>query len=109
MHPADKHYRNTVLKLPDLTVTEDVLDGITFENCHLVGPAVLIPLGQTEITGCSFDGELDAVLWPIDDGRPAVTGAIGLNACRLVGCRLTRLGLAVPRAKLDDIRQGFRS
>jgi hypothetical protein len=54
LQPSDKHYRNTVIRLPDLAVTETVLTGLTFENCEIVGPAVIVPLVDTEITrnGC---------------------------------------------------------
>lgn len=105
MHPGDRHYRNQVVRLPDLAVTSDLIEGVTFENCTLVGPAVIILLGGT-MQDTGFDGEWDAVLWPLGE-RGQVVGAIGLVNCSLVGCRLQRIGLAYPPAQEEMIRAGF--
>ena len=82
LHPPGGHYRNLVVKLPELAVTDDLLEGLTFENCHIIGPAVIVGLGG-EIRDCQFDGSLDAFLWPFEDDRDVVIGAIGLSD---VGC-----------------------
>lgn len=106
MHPSDRHYRNQVVRLPDLAVTHDLIEGVTFENCTLVGPAVIIMLGNCNLQDSGFDGDREAVLWPLGD-RELVVGAIGLVSCNLVGCRLQRIGLAYPPAQEAMILQGF--
>jgi hypothetical protein len=106
LHPAGNHYRNQTIRLPDLAVTEDILTGLTFENCHIMGPAVFAPLGNTKIEGCSWDGDFDALIWPIRADREII-GAIGLQDCELLGCRLSRLGLVVREDQVDQVRRGF--
>lgn len=106
LRPSQSHYRNTLIRLPDLAVTEDVLTGLTFENCELVGPAVIVPLSTT-IQGCSWDGSPEGIFWVIPDDRTSVIGAIGLQDCHLVGCRIRQVGLAVPESSADDFRRGF--
>lgn len=60
---GDKHYRNQLVRLADLTVTHDVIAGVTFENCTLVGPAVMPLMGETTFTDCGFDGDPVGLLW----------------------------------------------
>lgn len=106
MHPGDRTYRNQLVRLTDLTVTDDVIDGVTFENCTLVGPAVIVMLQGCELRDSGFDGPSAGVLWPLGD-REFIVGAIGLVNCTLGGCRLQRIGLAYPPAKEEMIRTGF--
>lgn len=105
MHPSYATYRNQVVRLPDLTVTQDVLSGVTFENCTIIGPAVIALLGGVTLRGCSFDGEAEAVLWPLG-ARQNVLGAIGLLNCVLVGCRFQRIGLAYTDEQESMLREG---
>lgn len=106
LKPADG-YRNQFVRIPDLAVTDDVLRDLTFENCTIVGPAVLALLESTTISGCTWDGPFDAFAWPIPEGRPWVIGAIGLVNVSFYGCRFQRIGLAFPESQNAAIRAGF--
>lgn len=106
MHPGDRHYRNQVVRLPDLAVTTDVIQGVTFENCTIVGPAVVVMAGNGEMRGTSLDGDPDAFLWPVGN-RDRVIGVIVLVDCTIVGCRLQRIGLAYPPEQEASVRAGF--
>ena len=106
VHPGDRHYRNQLVRLSDLAVTQDTIERVTFENCTLVGPSVIALLGESRIEGGSWDGAPEAFLWPIGDRRH-VLGAIGLVSCSLIGCRFERIGLAYPDDQSDMIRQAF--
>lgn len=108
LHPPGHHTRNTTVVLAEWAVTDDLIAGQTFENCHIQGPAVVVPLGQTVIQGCTFDGPIDAVLWRIEDTRDRIIGAIGLENCRFYGCRFARVGVAVPEAQYEKFRAGFQ-
>ena len=107
LQPSDGHYRNTLIRLTDLAVTEEVLSDLTFEGCDLVGPAVILPLGTTEISNCKWDGTPESIFWIIPRNREILIGAIGLANCQLIGCRLRNIGLAIPEDALDNVRQGF--
>ena len=106
--PSDNSYRNTVVRLPDLAVTESVLEDLTFENCRLVGPAVVLLLGGS-MSRCSIEGDLDASIWAIPDDQERIIGAIGLRNCILVGCRISEIGFAVRESEIDAFRRGFGS
>jgi len=106
MHPSDRHYRDQLIRLTDLAVTDDVIENVTFENCEIVGPAVIILLGG-EISGCSFEGDYDAFAWRLDEDRERVIGAIGLVDCHLFGCKITRIGIGVPASQYEAMRAGF--
>ena len=76
-----REFVNDVVRLADLTVNTIELRDMTFSNCRIVGPAVLVPLGNTSINYCTWGGELSAVFWLVEPGRPRVVGAIGATDC----------------------------
>ena len=99
-------YRNESVRLSDLTALEDVVDGVTFANCEILGPAVIVLLGDTHVNGCHWSGDAEAIIWPAH-GRNEVVGAIGLKDCVLTDCELYRIGMLVPDEQMDAVRAGF--
>lgn len=108
MHPPDREYRSLVLRLSDLVINEDIIEGITFFNCQIVGPAIMLPMGNTRITGCTWDGDFDAFVWRFPDSRRGFVGVIALRDCEVIDCRLTKVGLAVPESQVEMVRAGFQ-
>ena len=102
----ERVYRNQSVQLTNLAALEDLIDGYTFENCEIVGPAVVVLLGQTRVTGCHWAGDADAIIWPAH-GREQVVGAIGLKDCVLTDCELFRIGILVPDEQMGAVRTGF--
>lgn len=39
-HPGTREYRNQLVRIAELTVLEDVIQDVRFENCVIVGPSV---------------------------------------------------------------------
>lgn len=95
-----------MVRLTDLAVTHDLIEEVTFENCTLVGPAVIALLGEGTFRDSAFDGDPDGVLWPLGDRRHVI-GAVGLLNCTVIGCRLQRIGLAYAADQEEAIRAGF--
>ena len=87
---AARLYRDMPLRIADLAPANDVLSGVTFENCEIFGPAVLMPR-NSEFRGCEFDGP--RILWTIEPGRYYI-GAIAVDECLFDRCRFRRVGLA---------------
>jgi hypothetical protein len=106
MHPSDRTYRSTTVRLSELAVVADTIENVTFENCTLVGPAVLA-LMETTMTQSSLEGDPESILWVIPDERQRLLGAIGLLRCNIVGCQLQRIGLVVPARELDGFKRGL--
>jgi len=101
---AGEVYRNKAVRLCELTVNRTLLEGITFENCHLIGPAVLALLDSNVFSETTFEGEPDALLWEVPPSRQNVIGAIGLRTCRLISCRTTNVGFAGSPAIIAQFR-----
>ncbi len=106
MPQDDKHYRDAVLRLSELAGDRALLDGFTFENCYLKGPAILFPRNCMFI-GNQFDAPADSILWEIDPSREAVTGVIEASRCTFEGCNFTRVGLAGLPDAIHEFRQSM--
>lgn len=108
--PERREYRNEPVRLADLTVNTDFIRGVTFENCQILGPAVLAPVGKTSIVHCQFDaGSFESFAWPFPNDREQLIGAIGAEDCRFFRCLFVMVGLAVAESKLEDTRAGFEA
>lgn len=82
-----------VIRIADLAVTTDIIEDTLFESCHLVGPAVLAPLDQVEIKGCSFGAQSPLeVFWTVPTDH-RIQGVIGLRRCSIVTCRMERISV----------------
>jgi hypothetical protein len=77
---------------------------IAFVGCSISGPAIVVPLGNTQIQSCRFDGDAEALLWEIT-GRSHVMGAIGAENCLFERCTFTNIGLAGDHAFVEKFRR----
>ncbi|WP_350004373.1 hypothetical protein [Pseudarthrobacter sp. WHRI 8279] len=93
-----------VLRISDLTVTTSVIRDRIFEDCLILGPAVLALVGST-LEECIFDGDVDALLWEIPPERLQIIGAIQMENCTFLRCRFQMIGFAGPK----DFAELFRS
>lgn len=92
-----REFRDDVVRLASLTVNTNVLERLTFQNCQIIGPAVLIPLGHTSIVHSRWDSpNIDAIFWEISPVRDTVVGAVGLLDCTFSNCAFINVGLAGP-------------
>jgi len=108
-HPGDRHYRNTTIRISDLVVTTYALEDLIFENCVIMGPAVLLPLEGVAFNECGFDAPgAEWIIWRIDPGRPGVTGAIGVNRCEFHSCRFVGIGIATSDAFYGQAIAGIK-
>ena len=82
------------VRIVNLAESSDVLEGFDFNDCDIVGPAVLAVLDHVTMTHNSFDGDMESVLWEVPRTRTRVLGAIGIRNCTFRDCRFHRIGLA---------------
>lgn len=87
-------YTSQVVRITDLAVTRDVIEGVNFVDCHIIGPAVLLPLGEIGMNDCQFPADRDVIFWRVDPEHPDVMGAIGISNCSFERCRFDRIGMA---------------
>ena len=89
-----KYYRDETVSIPELVAREGkVLDGFTFENCQIEGPAILLLRGTTSENN-DIQGSVDAILWEIPQRRQQVIGAVLAQNCTLRGCDISEIGFA---------------
>ena len=96
------HHHSEVVRFVDLATTSPRVVGHTFENCLIVGPAV-IALIDSELLGCTLGAEtnLEELLWIVDpENRPSIVGAVAAEKCRFVQCRFQGIGFAGPKQLL---------
>lgn len=92
-----RQFRNEVVRISELTVTTFVLEGLEFSNCRILGPAVLVSLGNTDMIRCNWDApDLESIFWEISPARKAVVGAVAVRDCTFSSCSFSLIGLAGP-------------
>jgi hypothetical protein len=89
-------FNNDVVRLSDLAVVANVLKEYVFEDCLILGPAVVMPLGSTSIVDCDLGGKPQALLWIVEPDRDFIIGSIGLKDCSFRSCAFQRVGFAGP-------------
>ncbi len=89
-------YEGETLRMTDLLGESNVLDGDTFTNCTLRGPAVVWFDGDKPITlkFCEFAHELDDLFWEVPRTRLGLIGAVMVRNCTFVSCRFVGIGFA---------------
>lgn len=108
VRPADKVFRNDIVRLADLTVNSIELNGYEFSNCRIIGPAVVVPLGVTSLHNCGWEAPgVDAIFWEILPGRDLIIGAIAAIDCTFSACTFQAIGLAGPPELREAIASGF--
>lgn len=88
-------------------MTESTIQDVRFENCTLIGPAVLAGLQDVVMSGCVFEAPFDVLFWIVPDSRTAVAGAVGLVRVEFYSCRFQDIGLTVSESNLAGTRREF--
>jgi len=70
------------------------LVGWTFEECWLIGPAVVTFTGPTTVERVEVKGSLDTALYEVDSYGDEASGCIQLDSCTFKDCYFGRMGLA---------------
>jgi hypothetical protein len=80
-----------------------------FEECEILGPAVLVPQGETRISDPIFvTPDLEAILWEIPTSRQQILGAYQVIDCTFIRCRFVEIGLAGPPEAIQKIRAAYK-
>jgi hypothetical protein len=91
---GNREFRNQVVRIgAELTVNTPNLEDLTFQNCRIIGPAVLVPQ-SSDFLHCAWDGELDALFWEVPPTRTFIIGGVGVTRCTFSSCTFTMIGLA---------------
>lgn len=105
--PSPSYFSNQRLYVADLVrdVEAPIIKDKTFEDCTLVGPAVLAPRGTTVLQNNNFEGPLSSFVYEIPEER-FVIGIIGLEDCVVRRCRFEKIGLMGPSGFSRVVAEG---
>jgi hypothetical protein len=101
-------YEDEVVRLSDLFTTSPELSNLVFENCLLVGPAVIAFLGKCNVAGNHFNGRPEAIFLEVE-GEREVIGVLGLRNVTISNSRLENIGIAGDRALMQKFGYQGRS
>lgn len=90
---SDQPIESRAFRLVDIVETSGTIANKRFVDCTIYGPAVLI-LQNGELVDCSLGGPADALLWPIDEARERVIGAVAAIESSFIGCTFQGVGFA---------------
>lgn len=88
---------------------EQVIEGMTFIDCRIEGPAVLCPVGGVHFEACDLGnsgGDVrNLMLAPL--GPDKITGAIAFRNCTFRRCRFLAVGFTGSPDFLKDMHDGI--
>lgn len=90
-------YSGETVRLTDLVLSDQPsIDGVTFEDCRIEGPAVMVfePYSGTTLSDCDLGGEPVGLFWHIPAERDYVIGGLFVRNCRFHRCTFHGVGMA---------------
>ena len=105
----DKTYEGTDVYLTDLIDKSEIpsrLEGFTFRNCRIHGPALVYPFAAPNIfIGSRLNHPTEAIFFEVPVGSQRV-GIVALIACRFINCDIINVGIAGTPKQLAQISIG---
>lgn len=86
------------------------IDGKTFTDCVIEGPAVMAVMNGTSFESCAMGTTTDirTLLYrPLSQTKMA--GLVGMSNCRFIRCRFVQVGFTGADQVLDDLLGGVKS
>jgi len=96
----------TVVKIADLADSRSLVEDRRFEDCEILGPAVLAPLEGVHFLSGSFDGPFEAVFREVPEGTP-IRGVVGLRRVIFDRCTFTNIGIVGTHEFIALAHRGF--
>ena len=96
----------TVVKIADLVDSRSLVEDRKFEDCEILGPAVLAPLNSVHFLNSSFDGTFGGIFREVPEGQLLV-GVIGLQRVVFDRCKFTNIGIVATHEFITLAYEGF--
>jgi hypothetical protein len=108
----DSHVRTVrgeTLYLAQVAIPKDYIHDYQFEDCNLLGPAIIALMGEVAFISTSFEGpSLEAMAWEVPENTVRI-GAIAVSRCRFLRCRITGVGIAGTAETLEHFLANVRT
>ncbi|HEY0598940.1 hypothetical protein [Brevundimonas sp.] len=85
------------------------IDGKTFTDCVIEGPAVMAVMNGTVFESCAMGtaSDMRTLLYrPL--GETKMAGVIGMSNCRFIQCRFVQVGFTGTDQLLDELEAGIK-
>lgn len=100
------------IRIADFADSNNEIQGRTFEDSYIYGPAVLYVTDHTIFGNNSFNGSSDQVFIPVVDGGVIQagdhTGIILIKDSTFKRCHFIAVSLVVTKLEEDEMKKGFR-
>lgn len=111
---ARTSFEKEAVWLPSLAVQhwnagQMVIDGKTFTDCVIEGPAVMAVMNGTVFESCAMGttSDIRTLLYrPLSQTKMA--GLVGMSNCRFIRCRFVQVGYTGTDAMLDELLAGVK-
>ena len=112
---ARTHFEKEAIWLPQLAVVhwnagQMAIEGKTFTDCVIEGPAVMFVMTGTHFENCAMGTTTDVrnlLYRPLSQNKLA--GLVGMSNCRFVRCRFVQVGFTGSDDLLAALEGGIRS
>ncbi|MFA4891894.1 hypothetical protein [Brevundimonas sp.] len=112
---ARTSFEKEAVWLPSLAVQhwnagQMAIDGKTFTDCVIEGPAVMAVMNGTTFDNCAMGTTTDVrnlLYRPLSTTKLA--GVIGMSDCRFVRCRFVQVGFTGSDALLEELQGGIKT
>jgi hypothetical protein len=105
--PQRRLFSGSTVVLTDLVGVPPVILNTEFDDCLLVGPALVAALGPLELSDSILPNGHFVWEFPVPEGE--MVGVIGLAQCAIRRCRLEGIGLAVPPGGREEVLARIRA
>jgi hypothetical protein len=101
--PPDRTFRNQKMVLTWLFPPGRMgLANLTFIDCHLIGPAVLVAETPVTFEGAFSEGTFESSAWKLPSGAP-IRGCIPIRNCHFIRCQFEGIAFGAPEHKMDGL------
>jgi hypothetical protein len=98
-------FKNDIVRLTDLVGVTPRIGHRVFEDCDIIGPAVIWMI-RAWLEDCTIRDDGQTILLPLENEVRAA-GAIIVNDCRFLRCRFHNIGIAGSAEDLQQYRARF--
>jgi hypothetical protein len=107
-NPLDSYFSKKSIRLIDLLLSGQFsISDKTFEDCYILGPAVIGLMGNSFLDSCTF------IIPPGSDPfieapeNTFIVGPMALNNCIFRRCKLTAIGIVASKAQIENMKRGI--
>lgn len=103
-----KYFHNQKLYLSDFVKHEKVISDKTFDNCELIGPAVIF-CADFDYSNNKFLGYENEITMPIENKSQNYSGIITFDRCSLKNCRLRDVSIIISASRQNKVSQDIQT